>query len=61
MSVITPGAVACLMAREEARFLNDNPKSVALAKQATDSLFGGVPMHWMSDWSTPVPLFVSHA
>lgn len=61
MSVITPGAVACLMAREEARFLNDNPKSVALAKQAADSLFGGVPMHWMSDWSTPVPLFVSHA
>ncbi|ALP41921.1 aspartate aminotransferase family protein [Aeromonas schubertii] len=61
MNPITPAAVARLMAREETRFLAANPRSVALASRARESLFGGVPMHWMSDWSTPVPLFVSQA
>ncbi len=48
-------------ARERQRFLEQNPKSVALAERAHQSLYAGVPMHWMADWSTPCPLFVERA
>src|SRR3990167_8680286 len=58
---ISPSAVETFTARERARFIAQNPKSVALAERAQHSLFGGVPMHWMADWSTPNPLFVSRA
>ncbi|MGH8433542.1 MAG: aspartate aminotransferase family protein [Pseudomonas sp.] len=60
-SGISESAVETLAARERDRFLEQNPKSIALAERARHSLFGGVPMHWMSDWSTPSPLFVSRA
>ncbi|RRJ85077.1 aspartate aminotransferase family protein [Aestuariirhabdus litorea] len=60
-SGIDSSAVALFSARESERFLSNNPQSVAMAERARASLYKGVPMHWMSDWSTPVPLFVSHA
>lgn len=60
-SGIAEHAVEVLSGRERQRFLERNPNSVALAERARHSLFGGVPMHWMSDWSTPVPLFVERA
>ncbi len=60
-SGIAEHAVEALSARERQRFLEHNPQSVALAERARHSLFGGVPMHWMSDWSTPLPLFVERA
>ncbi|TRX73899.1 aspartate aminotransferase family protein [Pseudomonas mangiferae] len=60
-SGIADSAVETFAARERQRFLAANPASVALAERARQSLFGGVPMHWMSDWSTPSPLFVRHA
>ena len=60
-SGIAEHAVQALSARERQRFIEQHPQSVALAERARRSLFGGVPMHWMSDWSTPVPLFVERA
>lgn len=60
-SGISQKAIEVFSTRERQRFMARNPKTVALAEQAKQSLYGGVPMHWMSDWSTPVPLFVSHA
>jgi len=60
-SGIAEAAVAAFAGGERQRFLDHNPASVALAGRARRSLFGGVPMHWMADWSTPCPLFVSHA
>ncbi|GAC1037312.1 aspartate aminotransferase family protein [Pseudomonas sp. No.117] len=60
-SGISEAAVQQFVARERARFLERNPQSLALAERARHSLFGGVPMHWMSDWSMPCALFVSHA
>jgi glutamate-1-semialdehyde 2,1-aminomutase len=60
-SGIAPAAVDTFVERERQRFLERNPKSVALAERARHSLYGGVPMHWMADWSTPVPLFVERA
>ena len=60
-SGISSQAVAQFFAAEQARFLQRNPRSQALAERARQSLFGGVPMHWMADWSTPCPLFVERA
>ena len=60
-SGLSNSAIAEFASRERTRFLDSNPTSVALAERARQSLFGGVPMHWMSDWSTPSPLFVSRA
>jgi len=60
-SGIAETAVQALAAHERQRFLEQHPRSVALAGRARHALFGGVPMHWMSDWSTPVPLFVERA
>ncbi len=60
-SGISEQAVSTFTARERERFLANNPTSAALAERARHSLFGGVPMHWMSDWSTPVPLFLASA
>ncbi|WP_434135276.1 aspartate aminotransferase family protein [Pseudomonas luteola] len=60
-SGIHPSAVETFTAQERERFLANNPNSVALAERARKSLYGGVPMHWMADWSTPVPLFVERA
>lgn len=60
-SGISPAAVERFAAAERALFLARNPKSAALAERARHSLYGGVPMHWMADWSTPLPLFVERA
>jgi glutamate-1-semialdehyde 2,1-aminomutase len=60
-SGISETAVEAFVARERQCFLEQNPKSVALAERARHSLYGGVPMHWMADWSTPSPLFVERA
>lgn len=35
--------------------------SIALSKNASQHFLYGVPMHWMSDWGTPVPLFIESA
>ncbi|MBH3341487.1 aspartate aminotransferase family protein, partial [Pseudomonas mendocina] len=60
-SGISQAAVDRFVAAERELFLSRNPKSAALAERARHSLYGGVPMHWMADWSTPVPLFVERA
>ena len=50
------------LAQDEAsRFRLNHPQSAQLAAQAKQHLYGGVPMHWMADWSTPFPLFVQAA
>lgn len=50
-----------LMARELARFVSQHPRSQALAAQAAPHWLFGVPLHWMSDWSTPFALQVASA
>jgi glutamate-1-semialdehyde 2,1-aminomutase len=59
--VFTEEAIGNLTAAERTRFAARNPASHKLAVEARGSLFGGVPMHWMSDWPTPFPLFVAEA
>ncbi|MBT1445726.1 aspartate aminotransferase family protein [Shewanella sp. JM162201] len=60
-SGISSDAVETFMSVERSYFIERNPKSRELAERARQSLYGGVPMHWMADWSTPYPLFVQSA
>jgi glutamate-1-semialdehyde 2,1-aminomutase len=50
-----------MITQERERYLALHPSSIALSKQASQHFLYGVPMHWMSDWGTPVPLFVERA
>ena len=60
-STIPRAAIADLFGRETARFAASNPRSKALAERARAHLPNAVPMHWMTDWQTPFPLFVASA
>lgn len=57
---ITRKAKSLIIAERE-RYLSLHPNSIALAKSTSQHFLYGVPMHWMNDWGTPVPLFVSQA
>ena len=50
-----------LLVSERSRYTQLHPKSMQLAKSAAPHFLYGVPMHWMNDWGTPAPLFVSKA
>jgi len=45
------------MAREEKTFQKAHPKSKRMFNQAKKALMGGVPMHWMTQWASPFPIF----
>jgi glutamate-1-semialdehyde 2,1-aminomutase len=70
-TVPTPGSVTrrgidwsraqAVLARERAAFAAAHPASRALAERAAKHLLFGVPLHWMSDWSTPFALHVAEA
>jgi len=53
--------VLALSARERASFAARHPRCAALAARGAAHYLYGVPMHWMSDWGTPHPLFVEDA
>ncbi|MFK8251988.1 aspartate aminotransferase family protein [Ancylobacter terrae] len=57
---VSPSRTAALRSEAEALYLGTRPRTRAAAGAAAN-LFDGVPMHWMRDWSTPVPLIVSEA
>lgn len=50
-----------LIAIERDHYLRLHPRSAELSAQAGQHFLYGVPMHWMNDWGTPVPLFVLQA
>ncbi len=53
--------VARFHAIEAARFLAAHPRCVALHQQAQRHFLFGVPLHWMADAPSPVPLYVDKA
>jgi glutamate-1-semialdehyde 2,1-aminomutase len=61
MPSIDRSRLQSLMQREQARFVNDRPKSKALFERAGKSLLGGVPMNWMLRWPGAYPPFVREA
>jgi glutamate-1-semialdehyde 2,1-aminomutase len=60
-ATIGDSTIAAMLAREQAAFIERNPKSRALAKQSKPHWLQGVPMLWMVDWQTPFPLFIKQA
>lgn len=50
-----------LLVTERQHYLHLHPHSIKLSEKANQHFLYGVPMHWMNDWGTPVPLFVEHA
>ena len=50
-----------LFAREQTNFAANMPIAKALSLQAQQHLLFGVPLHWMTDWSTPFSLYVKSA
>jgi glutamate-1-semialdehyde 2,1-aminomutase len=58
---VDPQRVTALLARERMHFAERTPKSHALAERTAKHWLNGVPMHWMVDWGTPYPLFVTEA
>lgn len=50
-----------ILHHERTNFLKLHPHSIALSEKANQHFLYGVPMHWMNDWGTPVPLFVQQA
>lgn len=59
--MIAQDAIATMLAAERELFVQRNPRSAELAAAAARHWHRGVPFHWMLDWGTPFPLFVSHA
>ncbi len=60
MQTLINNATRMIQAERE-RYLALHPSSIALSKRASQHFLYGVPMHWMNDWGTPVPLFVESA
>jgi glutamate-1-semialdehyde 2,1-aminomutase len=48
--------LSALIAREEARFLETHPKSVAQSGALKQHWLFGAPFHWMNDWAAPVAI-----
>jgi glutamate-1-semialdehyde 2,1-aminomutase len=53
--------LAVLLRREEELFHTQHPKSHDLYQLARGTLFGGVPMLWMTRWAGSFPVFVREA
>ena len=58
---ISDDAIAAMLTREHALFLQRNPNSQALAARSARHWLRRVPMFWMEDWRTPFPLFIERA
>jgi glutamate-1-semialdehyde 2,1-aminomutase len=50
-----------LLLAEEERFSEQHPRSKELFEQGKQSLLGGVPMPWMTEWAGAYPVFVAEA
>jgi len=50
-----------LLRAEEARFVEQHPRSKELFEQGKRSLLAGVPMPWMTEWAGAYPVFVEGA
>lgn len=50
-----------LLEREESRFIDQHPRSRAMAERAQGALVGGVPMRWMGRWPGAFPVYFAEA
>lgn len=59
--MIAESRIAELMKSEVERFIEQHPKSQAVADQSHSSLLAGVPMPWMKRWAGPFPVVADRA
>ncbi len=53
--------LAVLKAREDELFVARHPRSLELFERAQEHMLDGVPMNWMTRWSSPFPPYVAEA
>jgi glutamate-1-semialdehyde 2,1-aminomutase len=58
---ISEKSISALLERENALYVQRNATSAQLSEKSARNWLRGVPMHWMVDWGTPFPLFVTEA
>jgi len=51
-------AIERMLEAERATYVSRHPRSRALAERGAEHWLAGVPMHWMSDWGTPFPMYL---
>ncbi len=51
--------LADLIQDEARRFVVEHPRSCAMSRQSADVWRGEAPMHWMTDWASPCPIFAA--
>jgi glutamate-1-semialdehyde 2,1-aminomutase len=61
MHGIAPHILAKIRGREEKRFAEERPRARQLHAEAAQSMLHGVPLHWMSQWGSPYPIFADSA
>jgi glutamate-1-semialdehyde 2,1-aminomutase len=61
MSMVDRATVRALLANERRCFEQRTQASRTLFEEAKRSLLGGVPMHWMTEWASPYPIFLASA
>ena len=60
-ATIDRGRLAVLKAREDELFVARHPRSRELFERAQAHMLDGVPMNWMTRWSSPFPPYVAAA
>ncbi|MCW1839517.1 transaminase [Prosthecomicrobium hirschii] len=58
---VDPDRLAAFLAAEQQAYRQAHPRSADLASRSSEHWHGGVPLHWMSDWGLPFPLFLREA
>ena len=61
MGGVVPARLEAFAAREARRYGQTRPYTRAALDTGAHNFLGGVPMHWMKDWSMPFPLLVAKA
>lgn len=58
---IAPHILAKMRAREEQKFRQARPRAQQYHAEASEVMPHGVPLHWMSQWGSPFPIFAHSA
>jgi glutamate-1-semialdehyde 2,1-aminomutase len=58
---VSEKSITAMLERENALYVQRNATSAQLSEKSARNWLRGVPMHWMVDWGTPFPLFISEA
>jgi glutamate-1-semialdehyde 2,1-aminomutase len=58
---VSEKSITAMLERENALYVQRNATSAQLSEKSARNWLRGVPMHWMVDWGTPFPLFITEA